>query len=97
MANNQIIEFGGTFCFFELFTYTSGQQGIKLIDSIDGTTHLVISIDPYDYNIEKDKIIIKSYGNCIGIDKVLVDNNIVQDTGKVVKHEERICRIVKLK
>lgn len=93
----QIIEFQGTFCYPEFFDYTGGYRGINLIDSITGERYLTISIDPYDYYIEKDEIIIKSYDNCIGIDRILYDLDILTPTEKTVKSNSMTCRIFKIK
>ena len=84
ILKNKIVKFYDTNCVVRLREYDNNRVAIELLDSEDESPFCVASVNIPDFEIEKDMVFIKDYSENEGMLKLLVEENIVYDTGETV-------------
>lgn len=65
--------------------YSNGRTSLMLMDFEDGFPYATATVDIPHVDLKEREVIIKDYSENTGMLEFLVKNNIVKETGKVVK------------
>lgn len=79
-----------------LGAYLNGRLAIKLIDAQDGCPCAVATVNIPDYPLPEDEVIIKNWSENEGVLEFLIENGLVEDTGKVVSTGRVVANVVKI-
>ena len=69
-----------------------GSMTVLLIDETN-FPQLIVSLNPKNYILEDNEIIVKDFGDSKGIKDVLISAGFLKQTGKWVEIENELCEI----